>query len=132
VWWIIAMRLRGKHKAQYTPHVDCGDNVIVINADKVKFTGRLDDALGEAPLENRLRRALLDAAREAGVVVVHLLGLVVGRLASIIAMRLRGKHKAQYTPHVDCGDNVIVSGKRPSRIAFAERSLMPPGKPVWW
>jgi len=35
-------------------------------------------------------------------------GLVVGRLASIIAMRLRGKHKASYTPHVDCGDNVIV------------------------
>jgi len=35
-------------------------------------------------------------------------GLVVGRLASIIALRLRGKHKATYTPHVDCGDNVIV------------------------
>jgi large subunit ribosomal protein L13 len=37
---LIAMRLRGKHKATYTPHVDCGDNVIVINADKVVFTGR--------------------------------------------------------------------------------------------
>lgn len=37
---IIAMRLRGKHKASYTPHVDDGDNVIVINADKVVFTGR--------------------------------------------------------------------------------------------
>jgi len=36
----IAMRLRGKHRPDYTPHVDCGDNVIVINADKVKFTGR--------------------------------------------------------------------------------------------
>jgi large subunit ribosomal protein L13 len=35
-------------------------------------------------------------------------GLVVGRLASIIAMRLRGKHKPTFTPHVDCGDNVIV------------------------
>ena len=35
-------------------------------------------------------------------------GLIVGRLASIIAMRLRGKHKPTYTPHVDCGDNVIV------------------------
>jgi large subunit ribosomal protein L13 len=35
-------------------------------------------------------------------------GLVVGRLASLVAMRLRGKHKASYTPHVDCGDNVIV------------------------
>jgi large subunit ribosomal protein L13 len=37
---IIAMRLRGKHKPTFTPHVDCGDNVIVINADKVVFTGR--------------------------------------------------------------------------------------------
>lgn len=36
----IAMRLRGKHRADYTPHVDCGDHVVVINADKVKFTGR--------------------------------------------------------------------------------------------
>lgn len=35
----IAMRLRGKHRPDYTPHMDCGDNVIVINADKVKFTG---------------------------------------------------------------------------------------------
>jgi large subunit ribosomal protein L13 len=36
---IIANILRGKHKPTYTPHVDCGDHVIVINADKVKFTG---------------------------------------------------------------------------------------------
>ncbi|GKX35916.1 MAG: 50S ribosomal protein L13 [Rhizobiaceae bacterium MnEN-MB40S] len=35
-------------------------------------------------------------------------GLVVGRLASIVAMRLRGKHKASYTPHVDDGDNVVI------------------------
>ena len=35
----IAMIIRGKNKPEYTPHVDCGDNVIVINADKVKFTG---------------------------------------------------------------------------------------------
>ena len=37
---IIAMRLRGKHKPCFTPHVDCGDNVIVVNAEKVVFTGR--------------------------------------------------------------------------------------------
>jgi large subunit ribosomal protein L13 len=37
---IIANILRGKHKPSFTPHVDCGDNVIVINADKVRFTGR--------------------------------------------------------------------------------------------
>ena len=37
---IIASILRGKHKPSYTPHIDCGDNVVVINADKVRFTGR--------------------------------------------------------------------------------------------
>ena len=36
---LIAMRLRGKHKATFTPHMDMGDNVIVINADKVQMTG---------------------------------------------------------------------------------------------
>ncbi|RDC61181.1 50S ribosomal protein L13 [Alteripontixanthobacter maritimus] len=37
---IIANLLRGKHKPSYTPHVDCGDHVIVINAGKVRFTGK--------------------------------------------------------------------------------------------
>jgi large subunit ribosomal protein L13 len=41
-------------------------------------------------------------------IVIDATGLVVGRLASIIALRLRGKHKPSYTPHVDCGDNVVV------------------------
>ena len=35
----VAIVLRGKHKADFTPHVDCGDNVIVINAEKIKLTG---------------------------------------------------------------------------------------------
>ncbi|HTO35110.1 MAG: 50S ribosomal protein L13 [Flavobacteriaceae bacterium] len=40
----VAMLLRGKYKPNYTPHVDCGDNVIVINADKINLTGnKLDD-----------------------------------------------------------------------------------------
>lgn len=37
---LIALRLRGKHKPTFTPHMDCGDNVIVINAEKVVFTGK--------------------------------------------------------------------------------------------
>ncbi len=41
-------------------------------------------------------------------IVIDAEGLVVGRLASIIANRLRGKHKPTYTPHVDTGDNIIV------------------------
>ncbi len=35
----IAKRLRGKHRAEYTPHIDCGDHVVVVNADKVVYTG---------------------------------------------------------------------------------------------
>ena len=41
-------------------------------------------------------------------VVIDAKGLVVGRLATLVAMRLRGKHLPTYTPHVDCGDNVII------------------------
>jgi len=37
---IIAKMLRGKHKTTFTPHMDCGDNIVVINAEKVKLTGR--------------------------------------------------------------------------------------------
>ncbi|MCC6304477.1 MAG: 50S ribosomal protein L13 [Rhodobacteraceae bacterium] len=40
---IVAMRLRGKHKPTFTPHMDMGDNVIVVNADKVQMTGRKRD-----------------------------------------------------------------------------------------
>jgi large subunit ribosomal protein L13 len=40
---LVATRLRGKHKAQFTPHVDCGDHVIVVNAAKVRLTGKKAD-----------------------------------------------------------------------------------------
>ena len=41
-------------------------------------------------------------------VLVNADGLVLGRLASVLALRLRGKHKPSYTPHMDCGDNIVV------------------------
>jgi large subunit ribosomal protein L13 len=53
-------------------------------------------------------RSLKPAEVEKKWVVIDGSGLVVGRLASLVALRLRGKHKASFTPHVDCGDNVIV------------------------
>ncbi len=37
---IVANRLRGKHKPQFTPHVDCGDHIVVVNAEKVRVTGK--------------------------------------------------------------------------------------------
>jgi large subunit ribosomal protein L13 len=43
---IVASRLRGKHKPTFTPHVDCGDNIVIVNAEKVKLTGKkLDDSM---------------------------------------------------------------------------------------
>ena len=40
---VVATRLRGKHKPMFTPHIDCGDNVIVINAEKIRITGNKKD-----------------------------------------------------------------------------------------
>ncbi|MDY0874193.1 50S ribosomal protein L13 [Dongia rigui] len=43
---IVANHLRGKHKVTFTPHVDCGDNIIIINAEKVRVTGnKLEDKI---------------------------------------------------------------------------------------
>ncbi len=43
---VIASRLRGKHRPDYTPHMDCGDHIVVVNADKVKLTGnKLSDKI---------------------------------------------------------------------------------------
>jgi large subunit ribosomal protein L13 len=66
------------------------------------------------PSEARKNWVLIDAE-----------GLVLGRLAVVIASRLRGKHKPQFTPHVDCGDNVIVVNARKVRVTGnkAEQSL---------
>ena len=55
-------------------------------------------------------------------------GLVVGRLASIIAMRLRGKHKPTFTPHVDDGDNVIVINAE--KVVFTGKKLT--DKKFYW
>ena len=63
--------------------------------------------------------SLKPAEVEKKWVVIDAKGLVVGRLASVVAMRLRGKHKANYTPHVDCGDNVIVINAQ--KVVFTGR-----------
>jgi large subunit ribosomal protein L13 len=54
-------------------------------------------------------------------VMIDANGLVVGRLASIVALRLRGKHKPTFTPHVDCGDNVIIINAE--KVVFTGRKL---------
>ena len=44
--------------------------------------------------------------------------VVLGRLASIVANMLRGKHKPQYTPHIDCGDHIVVINRVKPHTAF--------------
>ena len=60
-------------------------------------------------------------------VLIDAEGVVLGRLASIIAMRLRGKHKATYTPHMDMGDNVIVINAEKVQVTGKKRD-----KPNYW
>ena len=48
-------------------------------------------------------------------------GVVLGRLAATLAARLRGKHKPSYTPHMDCGDNIVVVNARKVRLTGAKR-----------
>jgi large subunit ribosomal protein L13 len=55
-------------------------------------------------------------------VLIDAKGLVVGRLAAIIATRLRGKHKPTFTPHMDCGDNVIVVNAKHVRLTGNKRT----------
>jgi large subunit ribosomal protein L13 len=58
-------------------------------------------------------------------VLIDAEGLVLGRLAAIVANRLRGKHKPQFTPHVDCGDNVVIVNARKVKLTGnkAEQSV---------
>ena len=72
---IIAMRLRGKHKPTFTPHMDMGDNVVVINAGKVKLTGRKLDQRKffwhtgyPGGIKDRTQRQLLSGAHPERVV----------------------------------------------------------------
>jgi large subunit ribosomal protein L13 len=66
------------------------------------------------PVEARKNWVLIDAE-----------GLVLGRLAVVVANRLRGKHKPQFTPHVDCGDHVIIVNARKVQVTGkkAEQSV---------
>lgn len=68
-------------------------------------------------------------------VLIDAEGLVVGRAAAIIANRLRGKHKPTFTPHMDCGDNIVVinaekialTGKKPQQKSYFHHTGFPGG-----
>ena len=66
---------------------------------------------------------------ERGWFLVDADGLVLGRLATILANRLRGKHKATFTPHMDCGDHIVVVNAEKVVLTGKKRhaeDLLPP------
>jgi large subunit ribosomal protein L13 len=77
------------------------------------------------PPVNKTTLSLKPAEVTKDWVLIDADGLVLGRLAALIAMRLRGKHKATFTPHVDSGDNVIVVNAEKVRVTGnkAEQSV---------
>ena len=70
-------------------------------------------------------RSLKPAEVKKNWVLIDAEGLVLGRLAALVANRLRGKHKPIFTPHVDCGDHVVIVNARKVRVtgAKAEQSI---------
>ena len=55
-------------------------------------------------------------------------GLILGRLATIVAMYLRGKHKPTFTPHMDCGDNIVIVNAEKVRLTGSKRTA----KTYYW
>ncbi|MBE9606072.1 50S ribosomal protein L13 [Acetobacteraceae bacterium H6797] len=67
-----------------------------------------------------ITRSLKPAEVKKDWVLIDADGVVLGRLAAFVANRLRGKHKAVFTPHVDCGDHVIVINARKVKVTGAK------------
>jgi large subunit ribosomal protein L13 len=93
---IIASRLRGKHKPSFTPNMDCGDNVIVINADKVQLTGnnRNENYYWHTGypggIKSRTKEQILDGEHPERVLILAVKRMLPGnRLSRTIMTNLR-------------------------------------------
>lgn len=67
-------------------------------------------------MKQTISLSVADAAKQKKWILIDADGVVLGRLASVVAMRLKGKHKPNFTPHVDCGDNVVIINAEKVRI----------------
>jgi large subunit ribosomal protein L13 len=114
---IIATRLRGKHKPQFTPHVDCGDNVVVINAEKIRVTGnKLEDRLFHyhtgfaGGIKQRSIRQRLESARPGQVVE-----------KAVERMITRGPLQRAQMKHlyIYAGDTHPHDGQKPEKLDVA-------------
>jgi large subunit ribosomal protein L13 len=114
---VIAMRLRGKHKPGFTPHMDCGDHVVVVNAEKVALTGnkRRDSVFRwytgyPGGLKERSKGAILDGKHPERVIMKAVERMVArGPLGRQIMSNLRvyagpsHPHEAQQPAALDVG-----------------------------
>ena len=102
---IVALRLRGKHKASFTPHMDCGDNVIIINAEKIQMTGKKRDenfywhTAYPGGIKSRTKAQILEGAHPERVVVQAVKRMLPGnRLSRGLMTNLRVYAGAEH-PH---------------------------------
>ena len=113
---IIAMRLRGKHKASFTPHMDCGDNVIVVNAEKIQITGKKREEnfywhTGHpGGIKSRTKQQILDGAHPERVIIQAVKRMLPGnKLSRQIMTNLRVYAGTEH-PH-EAQDPIVLDVK---------------------
>ena len=113
---IIAMRLRGKHKASFTPHMDCGDNVIVVNAEKIQVTGKKREEnfywhTGHpGGIKSRTKQQILDGAHPERVIIQAVKRMLPGnKLSRQIMTNLRVYAGTEH-PH-EAQDPIVLDVK---------------------
>ena len=113
---IIAMRLRGKHKASFTPHMDCGDNVIVVNAEKIQMTGKKREEnfywhTGHpGGIKSRTKQQILDGANPERIIIQAVKRMLPGnKLSRQIMTNLRVYAGTEH-PH-EAQDPIVLDVK---------------------
>ncbi len=113
---VIAMRLRGKHKASFTPHMDCGDNVIVVNAEKIQMTGKKREEnfywhTGHpGGIKSRTKQQILDGANPERVIIQAVKRMLPGnKLSRQIMTNLRVYAGTEH-PH-EAHDPIVLDVK---------------------
>ena len=113
---IIAMRLRGKHKASFTPHMDCGDNVIVVNAEKIQMTGKKREESfywhtgHPGGIKSRTKQQILDGAHPERVIIQAVKRMLPGnKLSRQIMTNLRVYAGTEH-PH-EAQDPIVLDVK---------------------
>ena len=102
---IVAMRLRGKHKPSFTPHMDMGDNVIIVNADKIQMTGKKRDEnfywhTGHpGGIKSRTKQQILDGKHPERVVTMAVKRMLPGGPLSRVQMTNLRVYASAEHPH---------------------------------